>query len=625
MKKRIVSFLMALVMTVSLLPVSAFAVEDVASSDVPAGAEQAVQSAEAQQNEDLNYPVVQGSGIYNVSFATQEQIGTVAFSGENYPLFLIKIDNSYTEAVIEANTGTLVEKAFPQAIWWSDAATNDVFQDLVGKSLSIQNSDDDTYFSSAKSYYAAKKSDITMNEGVTLSSENGSLLLFRLKGSGRGFKLANGGAFVVIEWAASGGSEEPKDITISFGTDGLPTGSYTKTITNTIKANGNSISTTYLVDANAGDNITFVNATGGMLMKGKIHYLNAPSTTGWPSGGEKKLSDLPADASVSAADLKAAGFPENSFAPNCTYYFFANTKHGYGILLQMKASVAADKTALNTETAKVTGENAANWYQSNDRYNGKTASKTGFWAEMQPALTQAKAVADNVSATQTAIDNATAALSAAIANLIPATQLNATELYEAVQKYSGTSENSSYSEKSLKSKTTATVNAFKAARSDAEDYLAKLFDENGATDENKAANQSKADGYITALKEAAEGLVDKVNAYTQPDFDNAVSGIRLYSKLYDPEKLTESDYTAESWRAYKATYEAAQAALKNAPFFNTEMPGTAVNEITKAFSDFRNACHGLVENKSQITVTISLTDKYAVQKNATASLPSPAA
>lgn len=36
MKKRIVSFLMALVMTVSLLPVSAFAVEDAASSDVPA-------------------------------------------------------------------------------------------------------------------------------------------------------------------------------------------------------------------------------------------------------------------------------------------------------------------------------------------------------------------------------------------------------------------------------------------------------------------------------------------------------------------------------------------------------------------------------------------------------------
>ena len=52
MKKRIVSFLMALVMTVSLLPVSAFAVEDAASSDVPAVEAQEVQPAEEQQDED---------------------------------------------------------------------------------------------------------------------------------------------------------------------------------------------------------------------------------------------------------------------------------------------------------------------------------------------------------------------------------------------------------------------------------------------------------------------------------------------------------------------------------------------------------------------------------------------
>ena len=51
MKKRIVSFLMALVMAVSLLPVSAFAVEDRASPDVPAVVEPEAQTAEAQQDE----------------------------------------------------------------------------------------------------------------------------------------------------------------------------------------------------------------------------------------------------------------------------------------------------------------------------------------------------------------------------------------------------------------------------------------------------------------------------------------------------------------------------------------------------------------------------------------------
>lgn len=52
MKKRIVSFLMALVMVVSLLPVSAFAVEDTASPDVPAVVEQEPVKDEKPAQED---------------------------------------------------------------------------------------------------------------------------------------------------------------------------------------------------------------------------------------------------------------------------------------------------------------------------------------------------------------------------------------------------------------------------------------------------------------------------------------------------------------------------------------------------------------------------------------------
>ena len=59
MKKRIISFLMALVMAVSLLPVSAFAAEDGVSPDVPAVEAQEVQTAEEQQGEDTNEPVAQ--------------------------------------------------------------------------------------------------------------------------------------------------------------------------------------------------------------------------------------------------------------------------------------------------------------------------------------------------------------------------------------------------------------------------------------------------------------------------------------------------------------------------------------------------------------------------------------
>ena len=74
MKKRIVSFLLALVMAVSLLPVSAFAVEDTASPDVPAVVEPEAQTAGEQQDERAG-----------------KQTETSAFAAEDAP-FVLKAD-----------------------------------------------------------------------------------------------------------------------------------------------------------------------------------------------------------------------------------------------------------------------------------------------------------------------------------------------------------------------------------------------------------------------------------------------------------------------------------------------------------------------------------------------------
>lgn len=74
MKKRIVSFLLALVMAVSLLPVSAFAVEDTASPDVPAVVEPEAQTAGEQQDERAG-----------------KQTETSAFAAEAAP-FVLKAD-----------------------------------------------------------------------------------------------------------------------------------------------------------------------------------------------------------------------------------------------------------------------------------------------------------------------------------------------------------------------------------------------------------------------------------------------------------------------------------------------------------------------------------------------------
>ena len=97
MKKRIVSFLLALVMVVSLLPVSAFAVEDAASSDVPAVAQE-VQPAEAQQDENINVPVVQAAGTKVIS-AVDELNDTgekATIGGKEYEVYVLSINAAET-------------------------------------------------------------------------------------------------------------------------------------------------------------------------------------------------------------------------------------------------------------------------------------------------------------------------------------------------------------------------------------------------------------------------------------------------------------------------------------------------------------------------------------------------
>ena len=210
MKKRIISFLLALVMAVSLLPVSAFAVEDTASPDVPAAVAQEVQTAEAQQDEEINTPAVQdNSSTYVISFSTQETIGTVVYNSNDYPLFYIKIGNTYTDATLPKKTGKLGGRDFPVGLMLTDESGSG-YIDFALTNVIFQYSDDNTYFAGAKKYYSEKLSDIKLNDGITLSSENGTLLLLRLKGSGRIFNQRVG-AFAVIQWDKPTGIGEPLD------------------------------------------------------------------------------------------------------------------------------------------------------------------------------------------------------------------------------------------------------------------------------------------------------------------------------------------------------------------------------------------------------------------------------
>ena len=110
------------------------------------------------------------------------------------------------------------------------------------------------------------------------------------------------------------------------------------------------------------------------------------------------------------------------------------TVKGY-LLIEWAAAGEVNKTAL---TSVINNSPITGYCTADDRYNGKTTSANGFWADYQSALDKAKAVNENASATQMQVNNAVSALQSAIAKLIPTTQVNATELYERLFKLTKT-------------------------------------------------------------------------------------------------------------------------------------------------------------------------------------------
>lgn len=171
--KKVLSALLSLVMVVSMLGVSAFA----------AG------------NNSLA-----SSTVYEVSFATQEEIGTVQYKDNTYKLLRVKINSSYNEFLMKPKTGMIGSADFPMMVCTRDFPVPEkkYYQDLIGHSLSVTYSTSDDFFNNAQQYYQMKQSDITLNSGVSFDAGS-TLLLYGIKGSGRGFRTANS-AFVIFEW-----------------------------------------------------------------------------------------------------------------------------------------------------------------------------------------------------------------------------------------------------------------------------------------------------------------------------------------------------------------------------------------------------------------------------------------
>ena len=245
------------------------------------------------------------------------------------------------------------------------------------------------------------------------------------------------------------------------------------------------------------------------------------------------------------------------------YAYNSSTEDYYMLLLEWEKGVELtdeQKKPLADLLDTVTGENEQNWYQSGDRWNGKTASKTGFWTEFT-AANGPRAKAQKVLETATTeehIATATAALQAAIGNLIPTSRVNATALYEVLNTkwcwYGADHMLSTAGDPvSADNCTPLSWQPYAKAVKDGQALLEQLYKDGKPTDENTASKQGEVDKLAAAAdvhklvnKEAYAAAYDKYMA-AKPEAEALL-------KQYDPAKLKESDYTADSWTAYTDAY-----------------------------------------------------------------------
>ena len=244
----------------------------------------------------------------------------------------------------------------------------------------------------------------------------------------------------------------------------------------------------------------------------------------------------------------------------------------------------------------------SNYYLTNDRYNGKESdtisSKNGsFWAEFT-AVNGPRAKAQNVLDTATTEDQITAAvaeLETAISKLIPASQLNATYLYETLQQYN-------YGEEYLENCTVPSAQGFRAVRSEAQNYFNTLFNADGsATGVNIALNQKTADDYADALKNYTLVFNDQV--------DEAKVNLRTIQALAKRYAMTENGgkYTEESWTAFEAAREAAtDYAAKHS--VSEYISDAEVKQYAALTREFLSAAYRLTSASNTVTVTFSYTD-----------------
>lgn len=192
------------------------------------------------------------------------------------------------------------------------------------------------------------------------------------------------------------------------------------------------------------------------------------------------------------------------------------------------------------------------------------------WNAYQTARETAVDVANNPAATQDEVDQALAGLIASLPKKVDKSELQ--NLYEANK------------DKTNDNYTTDSWNAFTTARTKAKEVL-----------DNQKATQGQVDGALIALQNAVKGLVKKADKTL------------LIQLAGEAGKLSEADYTAESWKTFKGALDAANTVIadENA---TTEAVKNAYDALSQAMQDLDEKDPVVTVNKKNLEIAIGVAE-----------------
>ena len=382
----------------------------------------------------------------------------------------------------------------------------------------------------------------------------------------------------------------------------------------------------YSVDTTKYDTLKFVVATNGA-----INPTNAPvvgkkntgavATLVKDSDDFKKGQTLYNSVSNSFSAETKEKLDEN--ADKTCFYWYTSSWKGvtevYGLLViewpngSIKPADPADKSTLKTTIDTAKEKEQGDYYGSDGRYNAKTkAISENFWTDFQTALSEAEEIYDDDALTkdeQETVDNAVAALTTAMANLIPIGQINPTNLYETIERCKK-------SDDDLKGYNDKTVNAYRTALTEANAYLDALFQKDAETGkvepttENVAGNQGKADGYATKLTNAYKELASALDRYGSVSL--ALDAIPALCELADK---AIGNTALDGRDTLKTKRDAAYAVWQEYVETQLNLNASEYREIRTAYRELFDAYYlGLTNTADSITVNVRVTDSASLKK-----------